>query len=153
MLHRHHHYRMDRRRLSLTKRLPLALSAPLFALLVAAGCATDPSTYDQSWQGASYDEVVAQWGLPVSSSKLDDGTDVHLWVNERIAVASGSSVGFGAFGGGGRIGTGVGIQIPIPTGQPAEVPRCERRLYFSNGYVKDEEWLGAPDMCKDFKRR
>jgi hypothetical protein len=144
---------MDCRRISLTKRFALALSAPLFAILVAAGCATDPSSYDQSWQGASYEEVVAQWGPPASSSKLDDGTDVHLWSNERVAVSSGSSFGFGVFGGGGRIGTGVGVQIPIPGGRPAEAPRCDRRLYFSGGFVKDEEWLGAPDVCKDFKRR
>jgi hypothetical protein len=139
------------RRLPTVKRFALALSASLFALVVAAGCATDPGSYDQSWQGASYDEVVAQWGPPASSSKLDDGTDVHLWSNERVAVSSGSSFGFGAFGGGGRIGTGVGIQIPI--GPPPEPARCERRLFFSGGYVSEEEWLGAPDICKDFKRR
>jgi hypothetical protein len=120
---------------------------------MVAGCATDPASYDQSWQGASYDEVVAQWGPPVSSSKLDDGTDVHLWSNERVAVSSGSSFGFGVFGGGGRIGTGVGVQIPIPAGRPPEAPRCDRRLFFSGGYVSEEEWLGAPELCKDFKRR
>jgi hypothetical protein len=137
---------MHCRRLPPAQRLALALTA----CIALAGCATDPSEYNQSWQGASYDEVVAQWGNPLSSSKLDNGTDVHLWVTER-PVASGSTVGFGVFGGGVRIGTGVGVQIPV--GPPPEPARCERRLYFSSGYVIDEEWLGAPDVCKDLKRR
>jgi hypothetical protein len=142
---------MHCRRLSSPKRLALALSTPLLGVLAVAGCAIDPATYNQSWEGAPYEEVVAQWGPPASSSKLDNGTDVHLWSTERVAVSSGSTVGFGVFGGGGRIGTGVGVHIPV--GPPPEPARCDRRLYFSGGQVIDEEWLGAPDVCKDFKRR
>lgn len=135
---------MNRRRLPAAKRFALAL-------IVLAGCASDPHIDQESWQDAAYDEVVAQWGPPASSSKLDDGTDVHLWITERAPVSSGATVGFGVFGGGGRIGSGVGVNIPI--GPPPAPIRCERRLYFTEGRVVDEEWLGAPAVCKDFRRR
>jgi hypothetical protein len=134
---------MRRRRLPATKRFALAL-------ILLAGCASGPID-NESWQDATYDEVVAQWGPPASSSKLDDGTDVHLWISERVAaVSSGPTVGFGVFGGSGRVGSGVGIHLPV--GPPPDPQRCERRLYFTAGRVVDEEWLGDPGVCKDFRR-
>lgn len=87
----------------------------------------------------------------MDSSRLDDGTDVHLWSAERVAVAPSSTVGFGVFGSRGHIGSGVGVHIPV--GPPPEPQRCERRLYFRDGYVVDEEWQGPADVCRAFRRR
>ena len=120
------------------------------ALAAVAACATQPID-EHAWQGATYDQVVAQWGPPQDGSTLADGTDVRLWIAERPAVQSGSSVGFGIFGGSGGIGTGVGVHVPVGPGTTTS-ERCERRLYFRGGYVTDEEWLGSPSACQLFRR-
>jgi hypothetical protein len=125
-------------------------------LAVLAACATQPID-QQAWDGATYDQVVAQWGPPQAGNTLADGTDVRIWIAERPAVASssGSTVGFGVFGGSGHIGSGVGVHIPIGgSGDPADASggRCERRLHFRGGYVVDEEWLGSDRACELFRR-
>ena len=142
---------MHRRRLPAAQLAALALSF-LAAFLAAflAGCATDPAA-EKAWQGATYDQVVAQWGPPQDGSTLSDGTDVRLWISELAAAQPSSTVGFGVFGGRGGIGTGVGVHIPV--GPPPEPRRCERRLYFRGGYVVDEEWLGDSSACGAFRRR
>lgn len=125
-----------------------AVASSVLALL--AGCATDPAA-DKAWQGATYDEVVAQWGAPQDGSTLSDGTDVRLWISELATAQPSTTIGFGVSGGRGGIGTGVGIHVPV--GPPPEPRRCERRLYFRGGYVADEEWLGDSAACAVFRRR
>ena len=122
-----------------------------------AACATQPID-PHAWDGATYDQVVAQWGPPQAGNTLADGTDVRMWIAERPAVesSSGSTIGFGVFGGSGHIGSGVGVHIPIGGAggsAPAQsADRCERRLYFRGGYVVDEEWLGSDRACELFRR-
>ena len=121
----------------------------LFASLFLAACATPNPAEERGWVGSTYDQVVAQWGDPVDGSTLEDGTDVRLWVAERAAPQPSSTIGFGI--GGGRVGVGTGVTIPI--GEPPAPRRCERRLYFKGGYVVDEEWQGDPGVCAAFRRR
>ena len=129
----------------------MRIFAPACAALLVVACATtDPAT-ERAWVGATYDQVVAQWGPPQDGSTLENGTDVRLWISEQPAPQARSSIGIGGFGGGGRIGIGTGVSIPV--GPPPEPRRCERRLYFKDGYVIDEEWLGASDVCSFFRRR
>ena len=121
------------------------------ALALLAACAAQPID-PHAWNGATYDQVVAQWGPPQEGSTLADGTDVRLWIAERPAVQSGSSVGFGVFGSSGHIGSGVGVHVPIGGAAAGPADRCERRLYFRGGYVVDEEWLGSDRACELFRR-
>ena len=129
-------------------------AAPLlFCALLAAGCATTDPAEERAWVGATYDQVVAQWGAPQDGSTLDNGTDVRLWISEQPAPQPSSGISIGGFGGRGRVGVGTGVGVSIPIGPPPEPRRCERRLYFKDGYVVDEEWLGASDVCGFFRRR
>jgi hypothetical protein len=123
----------------------------LIASLLLAACATPDPAVERGWVGATYDEVIAQWGDPVDGSTLEDGTDVRLWVAEQAAPQPSSTIGFGIGGGRGHVGTGVGMSIPI--GPPPPPRRCERRLYFKGGYVVDEEWMGDSGVCAAFRRR
>ena len=126
-------------------------------LAVALGaCATvaDVDRARESWQGATYEEVLRAWGAPVGSTRTADGRDWYTWVTAS-AVQPGPSVGFGL--GGMSVGrgsaTGVGVGVGVPVGSPAPPDRCERTLIFENGRVVDQSWVGPPSMCADFKRR
>ncbi len=125
-------------------------------LAVALGaCATvaDVDRARESWQGATYEEVLRAWGAPVGSTRTADGRDWYTWVTAS-AVQPGPSVGFGL--GGMSVGrgsaTGVGVGVGVPVGSPAPPDRCERTLIFENGRVVDQSWVGPPSMCADFKR-
>src|SRR5689334_14401833 len=74
--------------------------AALLALAFIAGCGTlaDVEKAKQSWQGASYDEVVARWGQPTSQSQPTKDMQTYDWVSEHFS-GGGSSVG--AWGGSG----------------------------------------------------
>lgn len=128
-------------------------SLALAAFAVLAACATHDPAEERGWIGATYDQVVAQWGNPIDGSTLEDGTDVRLWVAEQAAPQPSSTIGFGVGGGRGHVGIGVGTGVTIPIGEPPAPRRCERRLYFKGGYVVDEEWLGDPGVCAAFRRR
>jgi hypothetical protein len=108
----------------------------------------------QSWDGATYDDVVAQWGQPQSSSRLADGTNVYLWSWQSPAMSSsGARVGFGLFGGSGGLGTGVGVNVPVGGASSSAPERCDRRMYFREGWLVRQEWQGAPRLCEMFSRR
>jgi hypothetical protein len=124
------------------------------ALLLLAACATDPAAVSETWNGATYPEVAAIWGQPTGSSKDADGNEMHVWRNEAPSGAGSSmSIGFGGIRGGGGVGVGVGTGVTVPVGPPPAPLVCERRMFFSNGVVVDQQWNGDPHYCATFKRR
>jgi hypothetical protein len=126
--------------------------AALFVVLLA-GCAAPGGELTEardSWDGATYDEIVLRWGAPARSTKLTDGRDVYTWVSERAGSRGGSSVGFGIGGGsGGGIGIGTGIIFGSGGGESV---RCERTLIFKDGRVGEQNWQGPAEYCKSFGR-
>jgi hypothetical protein len=129
----------------------IAKDAPpaLLALALLAGCATmaDVDKARRSWQGATYDEVVAQWGQLASQSELADGVQSYTWFSQRTG-GGGSSVG--AYGGSG--GGGVGISMPLPGFGLAPSGQCQRSLSFKDGRVVDQIWQGPANYCSIFGR-
>ena len=123
-----------------------------FALLTAlmAGCATmaDMDRAKRTWQGATYDQVVSQWGVPERQTTLSSGSQVYTWTAERGGGGYPASVG--VFGGSG--GVGVGIGLPLPGMGGGELQQCERTLTFSAGRVVDQMWQGHPGFCSTFER-
>jgi hypothetical protein len=132
------------------KHLVVALAVGL------AACATaqDVDKAKNSWQGATYEEVLRAWGAPAASTQTNDGRYWYTWVTQS-AVQPSSSVGFSIggmrIGGGGSTATGVGVGTSIPVGQPAPPDSCQRTLIFQNGVVVDQTWQGPPSMCAEFK--
>lgn len=125
----------------------------LLACALATGCAAlqrDLEEEKATWQGASYDEVVARWGQPLSGDKLPSGLERRVWASESTPSPSGPAVDMGVFGGSGG-GGGVGVGINLPIGSPSVV-RCERMLYFRDGVVVDQEWNGPVSYCAGFRR-
>ena len=134
----------------MSKHIGLAIGA----LLAACATTADVEQAKDSWQGATYEEVLRTWGAPAASTQTADGRDWHTWITQS-AVQPGSSVGF-SIGGvslGGRSATGVGVGTSIPIGSPPPAESCQRTLIFENGVVVDQSWQGPPSMCADFKRR
>lgn len=123
------------------------------ALLLLAGCATTPpadvGSARNSWQGVSYDEVVASWGVPARSTKLSDGRDAYTWVSETLASRGFLWPSLGIFGGSGGVGFGTGVTMGPGGG---EFQRCERTLFFQNARVVDQTWQGPADYCSSFRR-
>jgi hypothetical protein len=126
----------------------------LLAVLVA-GCASTPdvdvTAARSSWQGATYDEVVASWGIPVRSTKLSDGRDVYTWLSESVASRAAIFPSIGIFGGSGGGGVGFGTGVAVGPGG-GEFLRCERTLFFQNGRVVEQTWQGPDDYCSSFRR-
>jgi hypothetical protein len=121
----------------------------LLALALLASCATmaDVDKAKGSWQGATYDQVVAQWGQPVNQSAPADGMQTYTWFSQRTG-GGGSSVG--AYGGSG--GGGVGISMPLPGFGAAPPGKCQRSLSFKDGRVVDQIWQGSANYCSIFGR-
>ena len=120
----------------------------LLPLVLLAGCATtaDVDKARASWHGATYDEVVAAWGQPVSQTSLNDGLQGYTWVSQSAGY--GSSVG--AYGGSG--GGGIGISLPLPGMGGMTSGRCQRTLSFKDGRVVDQIWQGTIQYCSIFGR-
>lgn len=128
----------------------------LLAIAFLSGCATmaDVDKARGTWHGATYDEVVARWGVPARQTSLSDGSQVYSWVSESGGggYSGGTSVGI-AGGSRGGVGVGVGIGLPLPGmggGGPPQV--CDRSLTFTNGRVVDQIWQGTPGFCSAFGR-
>ncbi len=124
-------------------------------VVLLAGCATaggELTEATDSWDGATYDEVVSRWGAPARSTKLTDGRDAYTWVSEG-AASRGSvhpSIGIGISGGsGGGIGIGTGIIFGSGGGEPV---RCERTLIFKDARVDEQNWQGPAEYCRSFGR-
>jgi hypothetical protein len=129
---------------------PLTTHHSLLTLLLAlllAGCASIEKA-KTSWQGASYDEVIARWGAPSRSTTLADGSPVHTWVAEG-GYGGGAASSIGIFGGSG--GSGIGGSF-IFGGGGGEPQRCERTLIFRGQRVVDQTWIGDPSLCSQFRR-
>jgi hypothetical protein len=125
--------------------------ALIVALLV--GCATfdgDLTEAKDSWQGATYDEIVVRWGTPVRSTKLSDGRDVYTWMSESSISRGRASPSIGIGVGSGGMGVGTGVMFHSGDGEPV---RCERTLIFKDGRVAEQTWQGPAEYCKDFRRR
>ena len=122
-------------------------------VVLLAGCAAPGAEVTEvrdSWDGATYDEVVLRWGTPARSTKLSDGRDVYTWVSESVG-SRGSvhpSIGISA-GSGGGIGIGTGIMFGSGGGEPV---RCERTLIFKAGRVDEQTWEGPAGYCRSFGR-
>jgi len=123
-------------------------------VVLLAGCAAPGAELTEardSWDGATYDEVVLRWGTPARSTKLSDGRDVYTWVSDSVGSRGSSSVGFGIGGGrGGGVGIGTGIMFGSGGGEP--VARCERSLIFRAGRVDEQTWQGPAQYCRTFGR-
>ena len=127
--------------------------AVLAALLAACATAQDVDRAKDSWQGATYEEVLRAWGAPTRSTTTSDGRYWYTWETASYPPPSSSvgvSLGGMRIGGGGATGVGVGVGVPV--GSPQSPDRCERTLIFENGVVVDQSWQGPPSMCADFKR-
>lgn len=121
---------------------------PMLVFCLLAGCATtaDIDSAKSTWQGATYDEVVARWGTPARQTSLSDGSQVYTWVTEASSGGFPGSVG--VFGGSAGSGVGVGIGLPLPgMGGGGEIQRCERTLTFRRGRVAEQLWQGQPGLC------
>ncbi len=129
-------------------------TAILVFLFLMAGCASTPtgdvSTARGSWQGATYDEVIASWGTPVRSTKMSDGRDVYTWVSESYASRPALFPSLGIFGGSGGVGFGTGVTLG--GGGSGELLRCERTLIFQGARVVEQTWQGPGEYCAGFKR-
>jgi hypothetical protein len=132
------------------KRIVVALAV----LLAACVTTKDMEEAEESWFGASYEDVLRAWGAPHRSTKTPDGRDWHTWVVESYAQG-GSSVGVGVGGGrvGGGRGVGVGIGMGFPIGSPPPPERCERTLIFVDNRVAEQHWNGPPSLCAPLKRK
>lgn len=121
----------------------------LTAFAALAGCATvaDVDRARASWQGATYDEVVAAWGQPVSHTKLEGGLDAYTWASQSGGYGAGT---VGAYGGSG--GGGIGISIPLPGFGGYSGGSCQRTLSFKDGRVVDQIWQGNTQYCSSFGR-
>jgi hypothetical protein len=119
-----------------------------WALALLAGCATtaDVDRAKASWHGATYEEVVAAWGQPISRTTLEDGLVGYTWISQ--SAGHGPSVG--AYGGSG--GGGIGISLPLPGMGGTASGRCQRTLSFKDGRVVDQIWQGTTQYCSIFSR-
>ena len=121
-------------------------------VVLLAGCATSGELTEarDSWDGATYDEVVLRWGTPARSTKLSDGRDVYTWVSDSVGSRSRVHPSIGISGGsGGGIGIGTGIVFGSGSGEPV---RCERSLVFKAGRVDEQTWQGPAEYCSSFGR-
>lgn len=128
----------------------MRISLAILALL--AGCAApqgEAPDVRSGWNGASYDEVVSQWGTPVWSGKLADGRDAHTWRSEtwdrRIGTypSTGTGMGSGPVGGGTEA---------IFASSGGDRTLCERTLIFKDGRVAEQTWNGSAQYCSSFAR-
>ena len=123
-------------------------------LALLAGCASTPTgdinASRDSWQGASYDDVVRSWGAPARSTKMTDGRDVYTWVSETVHSRPAFFPSLGLFGGSGGVGFGTGVTMG--GGGGGELVRCERTLIFQAGRVSEQTWNGPADFCGSFRR-
>lgn len=127
------------------------MNARALLVILLAGCATEPVDLNptrDSWQGARYEAVVANWGAPTRSTTLADGRDVHTWVSESSAGGLWYPI-IGVFGGSRGVGGGAGVTMGQGGG---ELVRCERTFTFRDSRVVEQSWHGQSKYCSTFRR-
>ena len=111
----------------------------LFASGVAACASFDSelAAARESWQGATYDQVVAAWGTPTRNAG-----DAYTWLSEdRAPQAQRSGSGGGAGG------------VMFSAAPDRVAARCERTLLIQDARVaRAGDWKGEPEFCKRFGR-
>jgi hypothetical protein len=126
---------------------------PIGVAVLLAACAATPevdmTAVRSAWQGATYDEVVARWGVPARSTRLADGRDAYTWVSETVVSRGALWPSIGIFGGSGGVGVGTGVTVGPGGG---ELQRCERTLFFQNGRVVEQTWQGPAEFCSSFRK-
>ena len=133
----------------------MRLTAAVAGLIVLTACATNgtlpagTSAARSSWNGATYDEVVASWGVPARTTKLSDGRDAYTWVSETVERRGSLWPSLGIFGGSGGVSIGTGVTMGPGGG---ELVRCERTLFFREARVVDQTWQGPAEYCGSFRR-
>ena len=122
-------------------------------VVLLAGCQSIGENYAaarDSWQDASYDLVIAQWGQPSRHTVLSDGRHVYTWFSSQGGGSSYPTIGIS--GGNATATLGVGTGVTLNQGAN-DSTRCERTLYFSEGRVVQQSWLGPSRYCSTFIRR
>src|SRR5437879_3519723 len=98
---------------AMTTRTLAAVTLALALGACASATVEDVNKARDSWQGASYEDVLRVWGAPARSTTTADGRYWYTWVTES-SVQPSSSVGIGIggmrIGGGGSTGVGVGMR-------------------------------------------
>ena len=127
------------------------VNARALVVIRLAGCATQPvdlTPTRDSWQGARYETVVAQWGAPMRSTVLPDGRDAHTWVSDSVSGGLWYPI-IGVFGGSRGVGAGAGVTMGQGGG---EFVRCERTFTFRDARVVEQSWQGQSNYCSNFRR-
>lgn len=127
----------------------------ILIVVLLAGCATEQApeqnTGPDSWYGARYETVAAQWGAPTRSSVLAGNRDSHTWMTDTYVYTSPSwfPSTIGVFGS----NRGVGVGTAVATGPRGNsYARCERTMIFKNGQVSEQSWQGHRAYCNSFRR-
>ena len=121
---------------------------------IVSACATSGSESDvaaarESWDGARYEAVVAQWGAPQHQAMTPDGRTAYSWNSRSTGAArSGAAPSFSVFG---SSGMGVGAGIGVGSGG-GDTLRCDRTVYVQNNIVVEQKWNGNPRYCRTFAR-
>ena len=90
--------------------------------------------------------------MPARSMVLADGRDARTWVSDSAAGGLPWYQSLGIFGGSRGVGIGVGTGVVIGGPGGGQFTRCERTLFFRDGYVVEQSWQGPPDYCSNFRR-
>jgi len=131
----------------------IAMRVPVLLFGLIAGCASLEADLDaarRSWHDARYEDVVMRWGAPSRSTTLPDDRQAHTW-DSVGGSSSGMSIGVGVGTGGSGVGVGVGTVFGLP-GTGADAYRCERTLFFKDGRVVEQTWLGPARYCSSFRK-
>jgi hypothetical protein len=126
-------------------------------LVFLAACASAPppagdvETARDSWQGASFDDIVRGWHVPSRSTKLADGREAHTWVSQTVTSRDSWWPSIGIFGGSGGTGFGTGVTMAPPGS--GELLRCERTVIFQNARAVEQTWQGPAEYCASFGRK
>lgn len=112
-----------------------AAMAVLLALPLLAGCANPKTDYvaaaPSRLVGMPEQVLLSCAGVPHRQATLDDGSKYYSYLLDRPRE-DGSRFNVGLGGGGGRVGGGIGISLPLTGGSE---PGCDARFTIREGRV------------------
>ncbi len=125
----------------------LTLTSITMAIFILAGCTSIPiadvNQRINSWQSASFDQIIQYWGLPSKTTQVNDiyyaewSHTEHQQGNSSVSVGSGTRIGNGAIG--------IGFTLFQLGGSD---DTCNRTIrYRKSGEVIDIRWQGDQDFC------